>query len=69
MADTFRATPRTLNTKDIARVTAIKHHAQYLFNAIDEAQCAHIGINDYQFAHAKARLEEAVMWAVKGVTA
>lgn len=62
MSDTFRKTPRALTVGDLAAVDRIKDTASTLHALFDSES------PNRELAIAKTRLEEAVMWAVKGVT-
>lgn len=59
----FRLTYRALLGSEEAAVHRIKSYAEELYDEIE-----HAVKDDRMRALAKTRLEEAVMWAVKGVT-
>lgn len=64
MTDVFVKNYTPLNDQQKEDVSVIKSNAQELLNSIQAAHYA-----DRRMLHiAKERLEEAVMWAVKGVT-
>jgi hypothetical protein len=63
MSDVFRTNYRQLTPEEQTALKIIKGQAQYMLDMIDgripDPRC---------FALAKTKLEECVMWAVKGVT-
>ena len=64
MSDTFVRNYTPLNDDQKRDMDYIKHKAEELLNA-----CAAVGYADPRMmAIAKTNLEQAVMWAVKGVT-
>lgn len=70
--DPFRTTYRELSAGEKDLVTAIKEVASDLYIMFDAAaQPPDLGAsvsNLREMALAKTKLEEAVMWAVKGIT-
>lgn len=70
MTDPFRVNYRPLNTQEAARVALLKEHAGQLYDDLVSFMPGPAG-SDVQRAcneRAKTKLEEAVMWAVKGIT-
>lgn len=70
MADPFRKAYRELKPAEEMRLAHIKEKAQSLFSLFEHPLD---GVNEpshnaREFAIAKTKLEEAVMWAVKGIT-
>ena len=61
-SNVFRSEPRTLKTEEIELITDIKNKAQQLYNRIDMAP------DSREKALAKTKLEESIMWVVKGIT-
>lgn len=66
--DTFRKefTPNSPETVDW--MMEVKEKAEVLLNAIDKPRAGNFAGNR-EIALAKTNLEQAVMWAVKGITA
>ncbi len=60
--NTFRKQYRELSETEKEFLDIIKDKAQELFNLFDERP------NNRELALAKTKLEESVMWAVKGLT-
>lgn len=54
-----------LSEEEKLQLDALKSHAQELHDVISEAT---LTMNGREMALAKTKLEEAVMWAVKGIT-
>lgn len=65
MTDVFRKAYRVLSEEEKLQLDALKSHAQELHDVISEAT---LTMNGREMALAKTKLEEAVMWAVKGIT-
>ena len=63
MVDVFRKEYRKLLPDEVAKLEALKDRAQLLHNAISELP------PNRETSLAKTKLEEAVMWAVKAITA
>lgn len=62
MADEFRSTYRTLTAEEQRLMLDVKDKAQGLYDVLQ--RCT----QDRLIALAKTNLEQAVMWAVKGIT-
>lgn len=63
MSDLFRTTYKSLSAEEVKNIAAIKSCAQDLSNLITEH-----GTGGRETALAITKLEESVMWAVKGFT-
>lgn len=66
MADVFRKEYKELSEQQKALMNSIKTQAETLYTLMEEANTSE---NGREIACAKTKLEEAVMWAVKGITA
>lgn len=66
MEDTFRKNYKTLSEDQITWMNNVKKRAEDLLQAIDQPCNSDIG--GREIALAKTNLEQAVMWAVKGIT-
>lgn len=66
MADTFRKEYTPLTDQQKAIMMKVKEQAEVLLNLFDEANTPNSG---REIALAKTKLEESIMWAVKGITA
>lgn len=65
----FRGTYRELSEEEKNIVADIKDRAEELYGVIDNyAGQQGAGLMQRYYALAKTNLEEAVMWAVKGIT-
>lgn len=62
MSNVFRKTYRQLSLEEQRRIEAIKNCAEMLHEKLEQAGDSRC------MALAKTKLEEAVMWAVKGLT-
>lgn len=62
MANEFRSTYRTLTAEENALMLDVKNKAQAMYDVLQ--RCT----QDRYLALAKTKLEESVMWAVKGIT-
>lgn len=58
---------RQLTPDEAELVTAVKEQGQHALEAMD-ALASQLGRGGREFALAKTKFEEAVMWAVKGIT-
>ena len=65
MSDTFRKTYRELTESEKKTVDLVKDLAEQLKGIFDEANNPNIG---REIALANTKLEECIMWAVKGLT-
>ena len=65
MTDTFRRGYRELSKEERDNLDSVKDKAEVLFNFINELQEKK---NCREYSLAKTKIEEAVMWAVKGLT-
>lgn len=65
MTDVFRKEYRALSEEEKLQLDVLKSDAQELHDNITEATTE---TNGREMALAKTKLEEAVMWAVKGIT-
>lgn len=63
MSGTMRATYRELDATEKALVRQIKDRGAALLNAIPTS-----AMDKREYAIARTKVEEAVMWAVKGIT-
>ena len=61
-ANVFRPTYRKLNEKEEELMSEIKNQAQALYTRIDQTPASR------EQSIAKTKLEEAVMWSIKGLT-
>lgn len=59
----FRPVYRTLTEEEKKKIDLLKDHAGYLYDLIDSVP------DGREKSIAKTKLEESVMWAVKGLTA
>lgn len=65
----FRGTYRELSEEEKNVIADIKDRAEELYGVIDNyAGQQSAGLMQRYYALAKTNLEEAVMWAVKGIT-
>lgn len=64
MTDIFRKEYKILSDSAKSRISQIKDDAQKLWQSIDWA----VETDPRMIALAKTNLEQAVMWAVKGIT-
>jgi hypothetical protein len=72
MNDHFRRKYRKLTASDTKNIDAIKDAADKLLDILNEIQLASTPgtyADSRSMAVARTKLEECVMWAVKGVTA
>lgn len=66
MTDVMRQEYRVLTDEEKALLALIKHHGAELYDRID---CLEQGYGrKREFSLAKTKIEEAIMWAVKGIT-
>lgn len=65
MSDTFRKEYRPLTDSEKESMEKIKIKAEELETLFDEVNNPNIG---REIALAKTKLEESIMWAVKGIT-
>jgi len=67
MEDTFRKNSEYVDISDEVKIhiTAIKSKAEELLNSFNEP---FEGSDERMMAIAKTKLEECVMWAIKGIT-
>lgn len=66
--DTFRKEYTPLNDRQKQEMAEIKDKAQELFDLIDKVDTDTASGKTRCLALAKTNLEQAVMWAIKGVT-
>ena len=66
MSDIFRLEYKKLSDDQIAYMNIFKNRAQQLFDEFTAA--AFLNPDSRMMAIAKTKLEESVMWAVKGIT-
>lgn len=63
-ADVMRSTPiATMEANDTAAILAVKLHGQTFYDLLAQLEPSR------EMSLAKTKIEEAVMWAVKGITA
>ncbi len=67
MADDVRTEHRQLTAEEVAAMGAVKAQGQALIDILGQLQ-ARTPAGGREFALAKTKAEEAVMWAVKGIT-
>lgn len=65
MADTFRQEYRKLTDAELQSMKTLKQMAQDMEDYLNEMNTPNMG---REIALAKTKLEEAIMWAVKGLT-
>lgn len=75
MTNVFRKQYRKLTDQEIATLDKLKDKAQEVYDIISEATRTQEqktsempSVNAREMALAKTKLEESVMWAVKGIT-
>ena len=61
-ANVFRSDQRELTKEEATLVLEIKNTAQSLYNRVDQM------VDGREKTLAKTKLEESVMWSVKGIT-
>jgi hypothetical protein len=66
MADVTRAIHRELTDRERSDVLRVKAAGEVFLAALDQVQPE--GRNQREIALARTKVEEAVMWAVKGIT-
>jgi hypothetical protein len=65
MSDPFRTQYRELSEGEKQTLASLKEKASELYDIFEQVNTPHIG---REIAVAKTKLEESVMWAVKGIT-
>ena len=70
MSDVMRSEYRELSSTEKAQIAELKHMGENFCNLVDSLKPWFVlnHENEERFLRAKTRMEEAVFWAVKGVT-